>query len=239
MNNTRSQTSIPSEQWCLGEPICNHEIEPKYANLKVEVLCNEFTKLSKIQWNDTLKKSQFILQQQKFGSFLELKEVIALKLYCDFDSLQCEYTKCYRPPYNQNKSRLSSFYWWNKILSSAMKKLSNSPTKFDNKRFKSVYHGVSSVMKLKNINDQIHKYYGPLSTTTDIFVARSMAGSKGMIIEIQFPDSDNRDLPSPINVSQLSAFPEEHEILCFNQSIYVKKVMLSSEFDSFKYLQDA
>ena len=112
--------------------------------------------------------------------------MVALKLYCDFDFLQHEYRKCFRSPFNQNKLRLQSFYWWNNILSNTIKKLSNYPLipnklKFKHNKFKSVYHGVSAVMKLKNVkpsSDHIYKYYGPLSTTTDIFIAGHLLDQK-------------------------------------------------------------
>lgn len=188
------------------------------------------------------------IQKQNFKYVLDLKQVIALKLYCDFEFLQCEYKKCFRSPHNQNQVRLQSFYHWNKILLSAIKKLSDSRVKFhhklrfDDKKFKSVYHGVSSILDMKNIeisSNHIHKFYGPLSTTTDIFIARSFAGSKGMIIEIEFRRNgvDKQDITVPIDVTFFSTFPEEQEILCFDQSICIKNVMLSTEFDA-KYLRD-
>ena len=53
---------MSSKEWSLGGKTSIDEIEPKFDNLKVEVLTNEFAKISKIQWNDTLKKSKFIYQ---------------------------------------------------------------------------------------------------------------------------------------------------------------------------------
>lgn len=188
------------------------------------------------------------IQKQNYKYILQLKEVIALKLYCDFDSLQGEYKKCFRSPYNEDTLRLRSFYHWNQILSNTIKKLSNprlklhkSKLQFDHKRFKSVYHGVSSLMDIKLSLNNTYKFHGPLSTTTDIFIARSFAGSKGMIIEIEFVEDPeqlqgNKKIASkPIDITYFSAFPEEQEILCFDQSICVKSIITSSEFDA-KYL---
>ena len=53
---------MSSKVWCLGQRINFDEIEPKYGNLKIEVLTNDFAKISKIEWNDALKKSKFIYQ---------------------------------------------------------------------------------------------------------------------------------------------------------------------------------
>ena len=53
---------MSSKEWSLGEISSFDEIAPKFANLKVEVLSNQFAKITKIQWNDTLRKAKFIYQ---------------------------------------------------------------------------------------------------------------------------------------------------------------------------------
>lgn len=53
---------MSSKEWSLGQMTNMADIKPKFDNLKIEVLTNEFAKISKKQWNDTLKKSKFIYQ---------------------------------------------------------------------------------------------------------------------------------------------------------------------------------
>merc|ERR1740129_1378497 len=73
------------------------------------------------------------------------------------------------------------------------------------------------------------KCFGPLSTTTDIDIARSFAGVNGMIIQIRpCYEGDNH----PFDVQHLSAFPDECEVLCFNQSFEIEGIILSTEYDA-------
>ena len=53
---------MSSKQWCLGEKTSIDEIDPKFANLKLEVLNNQFAKITKTEWNDTLRKAKFVYQ---------------------------------------------------------------------------------------------------------------------------------------------------------------------------------
>merc|ERR1712228_668505 len=133
-----------------------------------------------------------------------LKELIALKLYLDFDDLQREFRKIFRLPYNNNSDRLSSFYHWNKLLIKTFAKLNKV---HNNKQYKVLYHGVSNVTKISSSFNG--KCFGPLSTTTDIDIARSFAGDNGMILQIK-PNYDKES----------------------NQSFVIEKVILSKEFDA-------
>lgn len=240
--------------WTSGSKIIFDNIKPKYSNLKDEVLNNKYAKISKKAWNDTLKKCKAIFKvmfiylfsfhvmklnkyniqgqiqslhkkqwSKKLVKVIGLKELIALKLYCDFDDLQKEFKKCFRSPYNQDNKRISSFYHWYFALNEAFIK-SKSIQSF--KKYNVLFHGISSIM---NINKFKGKYHGPLSTTTDISVARSFAGKNGMIIVIEpiLNDNDNK----PLNISPLSQFSDEQEILLFNQYYNIKNIILSSSFD--------
>merc|ERR1712130_1012726 len=95
------------------------------------------------------------------------------------------------------------------------------------KQYKVLYHGVSNITKVSSSFNG--KCYGPLSTTTDIDIARSFAGENGMILKIKpkYGNGNNH----PFDVQHLSAFPDECEVLCFNQSFDIEKVILSKEFD--------
>ena len=168
-------------------------------------------------------KKQWIhkLREHNIG----LKELIALKLYCDFDDLQREFRRCFRSPYNHNKERISSFYHWNNALNSAFNKFNNIR---DNKKYPVLFHGVSTIM---NINEFRGQCFGPLSTTTDISVARSFAGKNGMILVIEPIYDNEREQYKPFDISNLSEFPDEHEILLFNQYYNIQNIVLSSVFD--------
>ena len=151
-----------------------------------------------------------------------MKELIALKLYLDHDDLQHEFRKCFRSQFD-TPQRLRSFYHWNRWLIKTFAKLNKLNS---SKRYETLYHGVSNVTKMGAFDG---KCFGPLSTTTDIGIARAFAGNKGMILQIK-PNykSGNR----PFDVQYLSAYPDECEVLCFNQSFDVEDVILSTDYDA-------
>eukprot|EP01083_Nonionella_stella_P223456 796365_1 len=222
--------------WEAGAQMIMDNIRPLFKNLKDEVLNNKFASISKRCWNDTLRKCQAIYKgnivstvkkewcQKLKENDIGLKEFVALKLYCDFDDLQREFRKCFRAPYNQDTNRLSSFYWWNKTLIKAFRTFNQIK---EQKKYNLLFHGISSVMCIDKFKG---KYFGPLSTTTDINVARSFAGKAGMILVIA-PVYNEDNGYKPFDISYLSEFSDEHEVLCFNQSYFIKNVILSHEFD--------
>eukprot|EP01084_Bolivina_argentea_P152454 265954_1 len=222
--------------WEAGAQMIMDNIRPLFKNLKDEVLNNKFASISKRCWNDTLRKCQAIYKgnivstvkkewcQKLKENDIGLKEFVALKLYCDFDDLQREFRKCFRAPYNQDTNRLSSFYWWNKTLIKAFRTFNQIK---EQKKYNLLFHGISSVMCIDKFKG---KYFGPLSTTTDINVARSFAGKAGMILVIA-PVYNEENGYKPFDISYLSEFSDEHEVLCFNQSYFIKNVILSHEFD--------
>lgn len=93
---------------------------------------------------------------------------------------------------------------------------------------KVLFHGVSSVMK---VDEYEGTCFGPLSTTTDICVARSFAGKEGMILVIE-PQSDDEGSFRPMDLSKLSDFTDECEVLCFNLKFRIQKVIKASDFDA-------
>eukprot|EP01084_Bolivina_argentea_P289694 497498_1 len=237
----KDDTKVNFYTWDFGKHIDWSQIKPKYKNLKEEVLKNTFTKISKTKWNDILSKSNSILNfhvgstdRIKFSQILKrnnikLKNILALKLYCDEDNLQSEFRKCFISKYENDQDyndRISSFYHWRKELNSAFIKLSK--IKFFNKNndFKILYHGVTCK---SIINKQNGIFYGPLSTTTDISVAREFAGKNGMVLAIK-PNINS--IHKLLNLSLISDFPQEKEILLCDHNIHIKGYVYSNDFDN-------
>eukprot|EP01084_Bolivina_argentea_P002738 5070_1 len=95
-------------------------LKPKFKNIKEEALNNEFKKLSKDNWNQTLRKSQIFFnswarkristkyngqyndqiteykEEWKRGQVVKLPDIVTLKLYTDYDKLQFALKKCFR-----------------------------------------------------------------------------------------------------------------------------------------------
>ena len=99
---------------------------------------NTYHALDKKQWNEVLRKCISLAKSQEANLIgLNLKQVVALKLYTDCDELQREFQMCFR---EENKTererRQKQFYFWNKFLEDACMK---SPHIITEK----LYHGIN------------------------------------------------------------------------------------------------
>eukprot|EP01084_Bolivina_argentea_P249913 418521_1 len=92
----------------FGAPFIVEKHNAKFENVKKEIKCNTFHPLKSKEWNQLLKSCLLLSRSQKARiSGLKLKEIVAMKLYTDFDGLRCEYKKCFIQSLNDNNR-------WNK-----------------------------------------------------------------------------------------------------------------------------
>eukprot|EP01083_Nonionella_stella_P153537 493436_1 len=233
-------------------------LRPLYHNIKDEVLQNPYHTIPKDVWNQTLRKSTLFYEsfarkrirthfkesycdaitQDTFkwnsGEVIRMHDIVTIKLYTDFDELQCELKKCLRfdtmhnifalnnfDPSAQNEicdpnaqtiryeleQRLRAFYWWRSTLLMVLHKYAS---RLDGA--KTLYHGVNAQMILNNGGTQSLAFCGPLSTSASYHVARTFATPKGMVLEVttQFP---RMGMCRVFDVSVLSEYPEEQEWL--------------------------
>ena len=89
-----------------------------YDNIKDEVLLNAASiKITIQDWNYTLRKSKKLLNswickssRNKQNKQIELKEIITIKLYTDFDKLQYELKKSFRISSYDNDNNNNHLY---------------------------------------------------------------------------------------------------------------------------------
>jgi len=222
----------------FGEEWMN-DVVPKYKHLKEEMLNNEYAKISPKQWEGVLKKCHKILNGD-FTSFrrkhwsrklrdnkIGMKHLLALKLYTDFDLLQREFRKTYRAPFNEDRKRLESFAQWRKLLEETFSRFNTVTTEQQQPR--RLFHGINTRMPVADFSG---KNWGPSSTTTDLHVARSFAGKRGMVLVLR----PKRTLTETnrfrvLDISWISDYPDEKEYLIFDQEVEVECVILSAEYD--------
>ena len=224
-------------------------IKPRWKNVKQEALYNPYEPVSADNWNQTLRKSHIFHQswaakrirtthagyyedkitgariEWKAGEEISEPEVVALKLYTDFDKLQFALKKCHRfesrddilgfefddidQVKNDLERRLSNFYHWRLMLLQVLHKYG---TQLNSKNNMVLYHGVNEKMIIKR--SQTFNMSGPLSTTSSYHVARTFATAKGMVLKLtgRFP---RLDISSGLafDASLISDYPEEQEWL--------------------------
>ena len=179
------------------------------SNLKREFLDHYSPhKISVSEWNELLRKIENMRNKlyvtkirNNKGQPLNAKGLTTLLLYTNFDESQRQLKRVYREKWIEDYSKVSHFArHLNNVLKEYGKPLNNTI----------VYHGTNQYMHLK-----IHptfQFWGPFSTTTSLDAAKNFAQSNGFVIKMQekFPRlGDNY----AIDVSEISCFPEEKEML--------------------------
>ena len=204
-----------------------------FENLKDEVLRNTYAPITGKEWNSTLKKCDKILKGKQTNSRnwlqeneVKLNHLIPLKLFTDFKKLRNEFTRCFSEP--DNTERCEQFFHLSKAFENTFEKF-----KFCEK-FKFwqqpeiLFHGESSIM---NIDQTEGTFYGPLSTTTDIHVARSVAGKKGMIMVLKPSEKSKFKV---LDISWISDYPDEHEYLIFDHTdLQITNIIAASDYDEY------
>ena len=129
------------------------------------------------------------------GMDMRLKDVQALKLYTDFDSLQKALKYCLRfevgrlcanNSYKVDSERkemlefnLTDFYHWKGLLMIVLSKFSRPL-----ERGQKLYHGVDTKMIIAA--NKTLSFYGPISTTSSEHIAKTFATAKGIMISCSY-----------------------------------------------------
>eukprot|EP01083_Nonionella_stella_P045728 122665_1 len=218
--------------YCWQRPITNEAYYgPFHTSFQKEVMNNPYFSLTPVDFNDILKKCQFIrsrwigdkIRSTRPGKMGKVSwnrgekitelDLFAIKLYTDFEVCQRELKKCYRPPVNHNgntfamcayEERLCYFSHWRRLLTVAIAKYGTLL------KYRVFYHGINKIMKL-----DIHptkRCHGPFSATPDVEIARGFATKDGVILKMmsKFPRLDTDYF---FNASEISAYPDEKEYL--------------------------
>ena len=164
------------------------------------------------EWNNLLRTAGHYADAKEAKAMkLTKSEVVALKLYTDFDILQREYRKSFRKEDDQERLRdQSHFVHWNALLVSACKKaedVSNEP----------LFHGVGALTRTSTFNG---KYWGPVSTSTVFNVANQFSGKIGIVLQLE-PMYGAKGM----RLKWLSNYPDEDEVLYMNTTFNVVDIL--------------
>eukprot|EP01083_Nonionella_stella_P275231 934662_1 len=198
----------------------------KFKNPKQEMLHNSYAVMEAKHWNQLFKRctsSQDYAKSARTRSLkLNIKEVISLKLYTDYDAQQNEYRKCYRDKDGPKRLlRQAQFFHWNRLLKMAVDKSNDVIVN-------TVFHGLNTNVTIPTFSGT---YHGPVSTTKEYDIAAGFAGSYGKILEL-YPSFGKKGL----EVGWISNFPDEREVLYFDATFDIKNIftpMDDAEYDEF------
>eukprot|EP01083_Nonionella_stella_P184488 669945_1 len=215
--------SMRAHAWS-DEKFCRHKprvgIEAKYGSLKEEMILNGVMAMTIDQFDNEYTKAlnhfncQYCkkhIQPNYMCWELKVEYLLALMIYCNYDHLQCAFSKTYREDAFKEHC---NFYYLGYYLKVAIHIFG---TVICMTRKRAFYHGISKKYYFPAYDSCY--IFGPLSTSISYPVAvRFAEANQGLIVELADNDSS---LASAVYfaVEWLSDFPKEREHL-FIQNAY-------------------
>eukprot|EP01084_Bolivina_argentea_P157372 274258_1 len=205
----------------FGEHITDWKVKPMFKNMKEEWLQNEFARIDQDICKSLEIKSMIIANQNynKSRYNFSTSDILCIKVYTDTDALQANFRKSFRS--NSGAKRRSQFYHWAIYFSTLFLKIEvlNQVHNYnENICNLTLYHGLN---RLFNTHGLVRQFYGALSTTWNLLVARNFAADSGMILQI------NRDVnfknANAIAVDWISCHHNEQEVLLMNPQVIIEK----------------
>eukprot|EP01084_Bolivina_argentea_P112794 201137_1 len=194
-------TQPTNDQTTLGD----WYIYNKYDTFQTETLQNEIYVTNRFEWNLLLQKAKYHLLTDhvretyvcprkdtaknygmKYNDKIKGKHLIALMVYCNFETLQFKFTETYRliNEDKQNvknmKDRHRNYFFLGKLLRECVECFGMN-RKVDYNDTISLFYGVNKNFAFSSIFAFIK---GPLSTTTDCCVAGNFCQNAGMILNM-------------------------------------------------------
>jgi len=160
---------------------------------------------------------------------MSLLHIVSIKLYTDFDDLQRDF----RSRFRNEQTSLLRFYHWANILYDACNTFGEeyrytshaASLKYEMKQNKCepLFHGINEKMLMDLFK---HMHFGPLSLTPSRRIAQQFAKSDGIILQIgnSWPNCPLRLL----DVSDISCFDNEREVVSFNNVMDIMSVIESN-----------
>eukprot|EP01084_Bolivina_argentea_P248809 416276_1 len=180
----------------------------KYANLKLEMTQNNIYQLTTQQFNTEYEKARIHLSSSYCKtnfSDITTEHILCLMIYCNYDSLQREFSKTYR----ENTIEHKEFFHLAKNLKITVRWFGTSMKDGIDK----CYHGIGEKLLFPQtigIDNRGISIYCPLSTSSSLSVAINFCNhNNGLIVEFGGKDSKAKYF----SMQFLSDFPSESEML--------------------------
>ena len=199
------------------------EVSKKYSSLSTEMLENPFIRLAMQQFRSEMSKAKIHYsteyRKRKFKD-MPLEYLLSIMIYCNYTSLQCEFTKTYRVGFNEKHVKLyllhNNFYHLGKNLKMSVNKYGQQTTT------KTFYHGVGEQLAFPVYVDKF-VINSPLSTSSSFAVASNFTNN-GQGLVITFSTVSLCDAKC-FSTAWLSDFSNEKEYLFIRTSICIKGII--------------
>eukprot|EP01083_Nonionella_stella_P065688 172304_1 len=184
---------------------------PKYRHHKEELTQNGICQITIDQYQHEMTKAHIVYNTQfrkKHYPLISKQHLLSLMCYCNFDSLQYEFSKTYR---DHSGIKHNNYYHFGRSLKEAVLQFG---TRIRDSKQKSFYHGISQPLVPTQIVGDLGKgvaIYCPLSTSTCYTVAVNTFTNQSEGVVIEF--GGDRSMAKYFNVTWLSDYANENECL--------------------------
>eukprot|EP01084_Bolivina_argentea_P095037 170864_1 len=200
------------------------KVSPKYSSIKEELITNNISSISLVQFNTEHNKSLIHYNtkyRKKQYTTMNIENLFALMIYCNYTNLQTEFSKTY---YLTDKiNQHNAFYH---LAFNLKKTIHKFGTQIIDGQVKSFYHGIGQKSSLPQIigdNGYGVIIYSPLSTSSSIAVAVNFTNNHNGLV-LTFKDGGKHmSWTKYFSVSWLSDYANESEYL-FIQNEDVMKI---------------
>ena len=211
-----------------------YRVCPRFNDFKEEMLNYKYLNIAQYKHRVYNKAKQYIktntaqsLRAQLFedsvygrikhGDSLNMNNLIALILYCDYTELSSDFTRSFRKLHqfellSHIKARNAKYYHFSMILKETIKCYGQTGGLFGHNGFLSelqcpLYCGMSVVLNITQFNILL---LSPTSTSVHVEVALKFSGERGMILEFENKRGRGKNLRG-MDCSWISRYREEDE----------------------------
>eukprot|EP01083_Nonionella_stella_P019283 53597_1 len=184
-----------------GARLCDWYIEPKFLNLKDELLHNAICTIGSHKWGSLMHKGMCHQKTERCramrcirsdtAKYYDMKcntpfaitHVLSMMVYCNMDGLSAKFTQTFRFLHLKEscehlKKRHSNYCWMGRYLRECVECFG---WKRQGSEDLSLYHGISTCLTFDSLNAFMK---GPTSTTRDQYVASTFADQRGMMLKV-------------------------------------------------------
>eukprot|EP01083_Nonionella_stella_P012558 35622_1 len=191
--------------------------QSKYTSLRDEILNNKFSNLTEEWMAKYVEQCNSLLRTSQPFYQYTLDEILSLKVYTDETDLTSKFRSAFWQTSSQEMK--TEFYRWAlTIYQTALYHARPLPLRPHSTKPMKLHHGISEVFA---VHDRSPKYHGPVSTTVDSCVAETFSKGTGILWFIITNYLNPFKFVKGIDVSWISRFKHEGEILLNDEYLYI------------------
>eukprot|EP01084_Bolivina_argentea_P029905 55479_1 len=184
-------------------------VRKKHTNFKLELIQNDIQHLSMIQYDQEREKAKILLcsnnAKEQYTDKMTVDHILALKIYCNFDSLQHAFTETY-----WKTAQHSDFYHLGRFVQETIHEFG---TPLENELEKKFYHGMTNKLRFPSFINHV-RINCPLSTSSELDVAINFTDqNNGLIVEFCKTPFGRDGSVKQISCAWVSNYPNECEHL--------------------------